>query len=361
MLDGVGWAALEIVVFMVAATLVGFAIGWVFVGWLQRASIAKEYEAELAAQQELVRKAEYRLSESNKSLDKLHLELRGESERARELEAQLAASQATVAALEHLPDPAEGEAELAAARSELEAAKSDLDSLQSAFEGAKSDAVSVQSELEAVKSDLDSLQSVFEGAKSDAVSARSELEAAKSASAKAASDLEECRAGSERLSARVGDLEERLAARDAKIAALKSDLDSASAVAIVEPGSAEISEPPAPPEPVAAVVSAAAKNGAEAEPTKEEGLARIAEIADRTAGGSPAADDDLKKVHGIGPKLERTLKGLGITSFRQIANFQTDDIAFVTAALDAFKGRIERDDWMSSAASEHLKKYNESA
>ena len=83
MLDGVGWAALEIVVFMVAATLVGFAIGWVFVGWLQRASIAKEYEAELAAQQELVRKAEYRLSESNKSLDKLHLELRGESERAR--------------------------------------------------------------------------------------------------------------------------------------------------------------------------------------------------------------------------------------------------------------------------------------
>ena len=97
----------------------------------------------------------------------------------------------------------------------------------------------------------------------------------------------------------------------------------------------------------------------EAEPTKEEGLARIGEIAERTAGSGPRADDDLKKVHGIGPKLERTLKGLGITSFRQIANFQSDDIAFVTAALDAFKGRIERDDWMSSAAEEHAKKYGE--
>ena len=87
----------------------------------------------------------------------------------------------------------------------------------------------------------------------------------------------------------------------------------------------------------------------------------MSEIAARTAGGGPAADDDLKKVHGIGPKLERTLKGLGITSFRQIANFEADDITYVTAALDAFKGRIERDDWMSSAAELHAEKYGEPA
>jgi predicted flap endonuclease-1-like 5' DNA nuclease len=94
-------------------------------------------------------------------------------------------------------------------------------------------------------------------------------------------------------------------------------------------------------------------------PSQEEGLARIAEIATRTAGDGPTVDDDLKKVHGIGPKLERTLKDLGITSFRQIANFEAEDIAYVTAALDAFKGRIERDDWMGSAATEHAKKYGE--
>jgi predicted flap endonuclease-1-like 5' DNA nuclease len=93
--------------------------------------------------------------------------------------------------------------------------------------------------------------------------------------------------------------------------------------------------------------------------TKDEGLARMAEIAARTAGEGPIADDDLKKVHGIGPKLESTLKALGITSFRQIANFQPEDIVAVTSALNAFKGRIERDDWMSSAAQQHLDKYGE--
>ncbi len=92
-------------------------------------------------------------------------------------------------------------------------------------------------------------------------------------------------------------------------------------------------------------------------PDKEEATARVAEIAARTAGDGPAVDDDLKRVHGIGPKLERLLKGMGITSYRQIAAFRDDDIAYVTAALDAFPGRIERDDWMSSAAREHEKKY----
>jgi predicted flap endonuclease-1-like 5' DNA nuclease len=33
----------------------------------------------------------------------------------------------------------------------------------------------------------------------------------------------------------------------------------------------------------------------------------------------------------------------------------------VTAALDAFPGRIERDDWMSSAAEQHQSKYGEPA
>ncbi len=55
------------------------------------------------------------------------------------------------------------------------------------------------------------------------------------------------------------------------------------------------------------------------------------------------------------------LKSMGITSFRQVANFTAEDVQYVTAALDAFPGRIERDDWMSSAAEEHSKKYTEPA
>ena len=52
---------------------------------------------------------------------------------------------------------------------------------------------------------------------------------------------------------------------------------------------------------------------------------------------------------------------MDVTSFRQVANFTLDDIQYVTAALDAFPGRIERDDWMGSAADEHVKKYGEQA
>jgi large subunit ribosomal protein L21 len=58
--------------------------------------------------------------------------------------------------------------------------------------------------------------------------------------------------------------------------------------------------------------------------------------------------DDLKKVHGVGPALEKKLHALGVTRFEQIAAFTPDDIQRVDDALN-FKGRIERDDWVAQA------------
>ncbi len=69
--------------------------------------------------------------------------------------------------------------------------------------------------------------------------------------------------------------------------------------------------------------------------------------------------DDLKRVKGIGPKLEGILHGLGIFHFRQIANFTLEDIAWVSKHLAEFKGRIERDDWLVQAAKLHRADYNE--
>lgn len=264
MLDGVEWAAAEIVFYMLLATLIGFAIAYVFIRWFQKDSIAETYEAELAAQEELARKAEYRLTESNKTLDKLQLELKGESERVGVLEAQLDSARASLEAIE-----------------ESGTAPADVARLHA--------------------------------------------------------DLESCGAERAKLAARITEVEQELALRDARIAELEAGISAEPQVA----SSSAVSAP------------------ASLEPTKDEGLARISEIAQRTAGGVPVADDDLKRVHGIGPKLERTLKDLGISSFRQIANFEQEDIAYVTAALDAFRGRIERDDWMGSAAEQHAMKYNE--
>lgn len=59
--------------------------------------------------------------------------------------------------------------------------------------------------------------------------------------------------------------------------------------------------------------------------------------------------DDLKKISGVGPKLEGVLNELGFWHFDQIAAWTADEVAWVDSRLK-FKGRIERDDWISQAA-----------
>lgn len=63
------------------------------------------------------------------------------------------------------------------------------------------------------------------------------------------------------------------------------------------------------------------------------------------AGGA----DDLKRISGVGPKLEGVLNDLGFYHFDQIAAWGPAEVAWVDARLK-FKGRIERDDWISQAA-----------
>lgn len=63
------------------------------------------------------------------------------------------------------------------------------------------------------------------------------------------------------------------------------------------------------------------------------------------ARGTP---DDLKKIKGVGPKLEGVLNELGVWHFWQIASWTEAEIAWVDTRLQ-FKGRIERDDWIAQA------------
>ncbi|MDR9426934.1 MAG: NADH-quinone oxidoreductase subunit E [Salibaculum sp.] len=69
------------------------------------------------------------------------------------------------------------------------------------------------------------------------------------------------------------------------------------------------------------------------------------ETLDAPRGGSA---DDLKKITGVGPKLEATLNDLGFWHYDQIAAWGPAEIAWVDARL-RFKGRIERDDWVTQA------------
>ena len=63
-------------------------------------------------------------------------------------------------------------------------------------------------------------------------------------------------------------------------------------------------------------------------------------------GGAP---DDLKLIKGIGPKLEALCNRLGFWHFDQIANWSAEEIAWVDVNLEAFKGRVTRDDWVAQA------------
>ena len=58
--------------------------------------------------------------------------------------------------------------------------------------------------------------------------------------------------------------------------------------------------------------------------------------------------DDLTKISGVGPVIVGKLNDLGITTFKQVAEFKAADIAEIDEKLN-FKGRIERDEWVKQA------------
>lgn len=59
--------------------------------------------------------------------------------------------------------------------------------------------------------------------------------------------------------------------------------------------------------------------------------------------------DNLTIINGIGGWIEEKLNTLGIFTFRQIANFNEEDVEIVTEAIEFFPERIERDEWVSQA------------
>ncbi len=70
--------------------------------------------------------------------------------------------------------------------------------------------------------------------------------------------------------------------------------------------------------------------------------------------------DKLQLISGVGPKLEKTLHGLGYFHFDQIAGWGKDQIDWVDEHL-RYKGRIERDKWIAQAkllAADDMEQFN---
>ena len=119
--------------------------------------------------------------------------------------------------------------------------------------------------------------------------------------------------------------------------------------------------------PAAKKLAKAAKPAAAAKPAKPVASAKTAKPAAELAetatpaeavGTRPAnlldkarddAPDDLKRISGVGPKLETMLHDNGVYHFDQIAAWTADEVAYMDDRL-SFKGRIDRDGWIDQAS-----------
>ncbi|MEP0522294.1 MAG: hypothetical protein ABJO09_15755 [Hyphomicrobiales bacterium] len=69
---------------------------------------------------------------------------------------------------------------------------------------------------------------------------------------------------------------------------------------------------------------------------------------ERLKGPRDGEADDLKKIKGVGKKIEEKLNGFGIYHFDQIGNWTDDQVKWIGGEL-AFAGRIERENWIEQA------------
>jgi predicted flap endonuclease-1-like 5' DNA nuclease len=67
------------------------------------------------------------------------------------------------------------------------------------------------------------------------------------------------------------------------------------------------------------------------------------------AGPRNGQADDLKRIKGVGPKMETMLNGMGYYHFDQIAAWSAGEVSWVDDNLTGFKGRVSRDNWVEQA------------
>jgi len=119
-----------------------------------------------------------------------------------------------------------------------------------------------------------------------------------------------------------------------------------------------------PPDPTGAVSQAVekAEDGLTTKEKREEKISETeaheaaAAVDDITDADKPAPiasprdgrPDDLRRISGVGPKIEGILHELGIYHFDQIAAWEPRQIAWVDDKLQ-FKGRIGRENWVEQA------------
>ena len=190
----------------------------------------------------------------------------------------------------------------------------------------------------AVASDATQAEAAKAKAEADAEVAQAKAEAdAEAAAAKAEADAEAAAAKAE---------------ADAEAAAARAEADAEAARAKAE-ADAEAARAAAEAEAAAQAAATAADASAANTPDYDgdgvhEGINEGTRPAalDGPRGGKA---DNLKEIKGVGPKMEKMCNALGFYHFDQIAAWTFDEVAWVDANLEGFKGRVTRDEWVAQA------------
>ncbi|MFC0810080.1 NADH:ubiquinone oxidoreductase [Ensifer sp. P24N7] len=109
---------------------------------------------------------------------------------------------------------------------------------------------------------------------------------------------------------------------------------------VAAPDQAEISKPA----PVARPQKAAQRKA----PVSADATRKPRRPVKRAAAPAAGLANDLKRISGIGPKLEQVLKGRGIFRFADIAALSKADVERLDSEL-GLAGRVVRDDWIGQA------------
>ncbi|UZD92047.1 50S ribosomal protein L21 [Cognatishimia activa] len=99
---------------------------------------------------------------------------------------------------------------------------------------------------------------------------------------------------------------------------------------------------------VKAAIGSGSVSGAAVEAAAPAKKAAPKKAAPKKAAPAAEGADDLKKLSGVGPALEKKLLEAGVTTFAQIAAWGEAEIAEFDEKL-SFKGRIEREGWVEQA------------
>lgn len=101
--------------------------------------------------------------------------------------------------------------------------------------------------------------------------------------------------------------------------------------------------------PVAKTAKKATKAAPKKKATPKKKADPKANLIAKIGKASAAKKDDLKKLKGVGPKLEGMLNDMGIYTYQQVSKMSKAEYDLVDSMLTSFKGRGERDDWAGQA------------